>query len=111
MKRIAASLLFAFIGAGISSVAFADAKATFDSKCAACHGKDGKGKTKMGEKMKIKDLTDPAVNAALTDAAIVEDVTNGVKEDGKQVMQGYKGKIPDADVKGMVEVIRGFKGK
>ena len=27
----------------------------WSAKCASCHGKDGKGKTKQGEKMKIAD--------------------------------------------------------
>ena len=38
-----------------------DAKENFDKSCAKCHGADGQGKTKMGEKLGIKDLTDAKV--------------------------------------------------
>ena len=34
-----------------------DAKKVYDSKCASCHGPDGKGDTKAGKMTKTPDLT------------------------------------------------------
>ena len=47
----------------------ADAKANWDSLCAKCHGEDGKGQTKMGQKLGVKDFTDAKVQADLKDDA------------------------------------------
>ena len=41
----------------------ADAKSNWDDNCAKCHGADGKGDTKMGHKLDIKDFTDAKVQA------------------------------------------------
>lgn len=35
-----------------------DARAIFDSKCATCHGKDGRAKTLKAKFNKARDLTD-----------------------------------------------------
>ena len=34
--------------------------------CQSCHGADGKANTKMGKKLKCRDLSDPAVQKKLT---------------------------------------------
>ena len=47
----------------------ADAKETYGKACAKCHGEDGKGQTKMGQKLGLKDLSDAKVQADLTDTA------------------------------------------
>ena len=38
-------------------LAYADGAANYASKCASCHGADGKGQTTMGKKQKVKDYT------------------------------------------------------
>jgi mono/diheme cytochrome c family protein len=87
----------------------ADAKATYDKSCAMCHGEDGKGQTKMGQKLGIKDFTDAKVQAELTDDAAAKDIKEGVKNaDGKTVMKPF-GSLSDDDVKGLVAYIRTFK--
>jgi mono/diheme cytochrome c family protein len=84
--------------------AFGDAAATYASKCASCHGADGKGLTAMGKKQKVKDYT-TAEGQKWSDA-------DGVKAilEGKDKMKGYKDKgITEADAKELVKLIRGFK--
>jgi mono/diheme cytochrome c family protein len=85
----------------------------FEAQCANCHGKDGKGKTKMGDKLKIKDLTSAAEQSKLTDRAIVDTITNGVKDkdSGKDRMKPFKEKLSSDEIKSMVVVVRGFNGK
>ena len=36
--------------------ALADAASTYKSKCASCHGADGKGETPAGKKLAVKDF-------------------------------------------------------
>lgn len=73
------------------------AAAIFEKKCATCHGKDGKGQTKMGEKMGIKDLT-----ATTATAADVEKVV----ADGRGKMPAFKGKLSDAEIKDVAAYIK-----
>ena len=112
MKRLATCLSFT-LAMSISSFAFADAKEVFSKKCATCHGADGKGKTKMGEKMKAKDWTDAKVQAALTDADIEKGITDGVKarDTGKEAMPAYKDKLKPEEIKELSKMVRDFKGK
>jgi mono/diheme cytochrome c family protein len=53
-----------------------DAKAIYEKDCAKCHGADGTGQTKMGQKLGIKDYTDAKVQAELKD----DEATKAIKE-------------------------------
>src|SRR5947208_4543698 len=64
MKKMTA-LTIALLATGAVTVRGADTKETWEKTCAKCHGADGKGKTKMGEKLGIKDLTDAKIQADL----------------------------------------------
>ncbi|MCC6819643.1 MAG: cytochrome c [Verrucomicrobiota bacterium] len=86
-----------------------EAKTMYDKDCSKCHGADGKGQTKMGQKLGAKDYTDAKVQAAMKDDAMAKAIKEGVKDkDGKTVMKPAEG-ISDAEVKGLVALIRGFK--
>jgi cytochrome c553 len=86
-----------------------DATQLWDANCAACHGKDGKGNTMMGHRLQIKDLTDPKVQAALTDDQATTDIKDGVKENGRTVMKAFGSKLSDAQIKDLVAHVRSFK--
>lgn len=108
MKKLLILAVAALILPALSLRA-ADAKETYEKGCAKCHGTDGKGKTKMGEKLGIKDYTDAKVQADLKDDAAVKAIKEGVKDkDGKTVMKPAED-LSDADVKGLVEYMRKFK--
>ncbi len=96
--------------AGAVSVRAADAKATWDKDCAKCHGPDGKGKTKMGEKLGVKDYTDAKVQAEMTDADMTKAIKEGVKEKGgdKVKMKAFSD-LSDEEVKALVAQVRSFK--
>ena len=86
----------------------ADGAAGYGKKCASCHGADGKGNTKMGKKLKCRDLSDAGVQAKLTDAAIKKSITDGVKEGGKVRMKPVKG-LSAADIDAVVKYVRSLK--
>jgi cytochrome c6 len=104
MKNVGAVTLAGALLAGIcllSSPAKADvaaAEATYKTKCAGCHGADGKGK----EAMKTRDLSSADVQKQ-SDAELSGIITNG-----KGKMPPYKSMTPD-QVKDMVSYIRSLK--
>jgi mono/diheme cytochrome c family protein len=85
-----------------------DSKALYDTQCAKCHGQDGKGQTKMGKKLGVKDYTDPKVQDALKDDAAVKAIKEGLKQDDKTLMKPAEG-LTDNQIKGLVAYIRTFK--
>ncbi|HEY0946371.1 MAG TPA: cytochrome c [Opitutaceae bacterium] len=89
--------------------AAADAPALWAHHCAKCHGPEGKGDTNMGKKLKIRDYTDPAVQAQFTDEDVVQAINDGVKdENGKTRMKAIEGLSPE-DTTALVRYVRGLK--
>jgi cytochrome c6 len=87
----------------LAGAAFADGAAIFKSKCAMCHGADGKGQTPVGKSMKARDLGSPEVQKQ-TDAEL-----SAVVADGKGKMPGYKSSLGPEAIKQLVAHIRTFK--
>jgi len=86
-----------------------DAKATYEKDCAKCHGADGKGQTKMGQKLGIKDYTDPKVQAELKDDAAIKAIKEGLKDKEGKVLMKPGENLSDSDVKDLVAYIRTLK--
>lgn len=96
-----------------SAVAYgyaAPATENWENHCAKCHGEDGKGQTKVGKKLKLKDYTDAAVQAAMTDAEMIQVTNDGIMDKGKEKMKGYKDELSADEIKDLVALIRKFKG-
>ncbi|MGA2173718.1 MAG: cytochrome c [Verrucomicrobiota bacterium] len=85
-----------------------DGKALYEKECVKCHGADGKGQTKMGQKLGAKDYTDPKVQDALKDDDAVKAIKEGLKKDDKTLMKPAEG-LTDDQIKGLVAYIRTFK--
>ena len=114
--RLSSVSIAALLGVlGLSATARADDAAVermFKSKCAACHGADGKGKTKQGEKMKIGDMTSAAFKKEATPDKIKETIRKGINRDKdgvKQEMKPLEGKITDEQIGQLVTYVRGLK--
>ena len=104
------TLLMTFvIAAALCSASAGDAKENYDKACAKCHGKEGKGDTKMGQKLGVKDYTDAKVQAELKDDAAIKAIKEGLKDkDGKVLMKPAED-LSDADIKALVAHMRSFK--
>lgn len=108
MKTFRVFLVLAPVAFGLAALA-ADGPTNWADQCAKCHGEDGKGQTKMGKKLGIADLTDPAVQAKFTDADAFKAVKEGVKDkDGKLSMKPIEG-LSDDEIKALIPVVRALK--
>ena len=92
----------------IVSVSAADVKENWEKSCAKCHGPDGKGDTKMGKKLEVKDFTDAKVQADMKDDAMLKAIKEGVKDGDKTRMKAVEG-LSDEEMKDLVAYVRKFK--
>jgi len=77
--------------------------ATYKTKCAACHGPDGKGDTSIGKTNKIRDLGSADVQKQ-SDAELTTIIA-----DGKGKMPAYGKSLKADQVKELVAFIRSLK--
>src|SRR5678809_873663 len=98
----------ALLMAGAFSTRAADAKAIWTKECAKCHAEDGAGKTKMGEKLGVKDYTDAKVQAEMKDDKMAKAIKEGVKADDKTKMKAFSD-LQDEEVKALVAHVRSLK--
>lgn len=100
--RMASVILLAAL---IAAPLFAqgDVAGTYKSRCAMCHGADGKGATPVGQKMGARAFQSPEV-AKESDQLLFDITLNG-----KAKMPGYKGKLTDDEIKGLVKYLRSLK--
>lgn len=86
-----------------ATVRAADGKALYNANCIKCHGDDGKGVTKLGKKLQIRDFTQAEVWNSFDDEDAFKAVKNGIKKDGEVIM-GYK--LPDEEIKAMIDYMK-----
>ena len=97
-------LLLLTLGATSIPTAAQDAGAAlYKTKCAACHGADGKGETTMGKANKLRDLSSADVQQQ-SDADLTGIITNG-----KGKMPAYGKSLKPEQVKDLVSYIRSLK--
>jgi cytochrome c6 len=97
--------------AAIAAFAFAaPAAENWENHCTKCHGADGKGQTKAGRKLNVKDYTDAKVQAEMKDADMIKATADGVNDkNGKERMKGYKDELSPKEIEELVAYIRKFK--
>ena len=105
-KLALASLVLA-VAAGTGYAA--SASDNWDNECASCHGADGKGLTKQGKKLKIKDYSDAKVQTEMKDEDMLKAIVEGVKENGKERMKAFKETLSADEAKDLVAFVRKLK--
>ena len=103
------SRLFAVISVVVLSFAFVSAQAQkasndgaalYKSKCAMCHGPDGAGKTPAGQKLNVRDLRSPEVQAQSD-----SDLSHVIGQ-GKGKMPVFGKTLSDDQIKSLAAQIR-----
>jgi cytochrome c553 len=111
IERLLKATTIAFLFGGVLcwSAAADDVTPTWDKNCAPCHGKDGKGDTKIGQMLHVPDFTDAKAQAAFDDAQATKAIKEGIKDkDGKPLMKPFA-TLSDDEIKALVAHVRGFK--
>ena len=82
----------------------ADAGSIFDSKCAKCHGHDGRSKTMRGRLTHARDLSDANWQSEVSDERLFNSIGNG-----KGKMPSFKKSLSDNDIDSLVSYVRRLK--
>jgi mono/diheme cytochrome c family protein len=81
----------------------APGESLYKTKCAVCHGPDGKGETAVGKANKLQDLGSPEVQKRS------DDELSGIVTSGKGKMPAYGKSLKPEQIKELVAYIRSFK--
>jgi cytochrome c6 len=106
MKQVV--LAVALLTAALVSASAADVKETWAKTCSKCHGPDGKGETKIGKKLEIKDFTDAKYQASLKDEEMLKAIKDGIKSGDTVKMKAAEG-LSDDEMKALVAYVRALK--
>lgn len=104
--------LLVMAGSGLASNAWAEsapsaAEELWTKHCVLCHGPQGKGDTKTGEMLGIKDLTDKDYVSSRTDEQLLNSILNGVKnEQGMFTMLPFGAVLKEDQVRVLIEHVR-----
>ena len=83
-------------------------RALFKRHCTACHGPEGKGDGPASDE--ARDLTDPSVQARLTDGEIFWKIGTGRKKDDEMTMPAFARQIKAQDRWKLVRYVRTLAG-
>lgn len=108
MKKILLIVTLFGLAAAVSARA-ADAKENWKNLCAKCHGDEGKGDTKMGQKLGAKDFTDAKVQDNFKDEAATKAIKEGLKSPEDKTLMKPFDTLSDDEIKALVAYVRGLK--
>ncbi len=101
--------MIAFTTTALCTALAGDVKENWEKQCAKCHGPDGKGDTKMGQKLGIKDLTDAKLQADLKDDQAFKAIKEGIKDSEGKIKMKPAENISDDEIKALVGHVRTLK--
>jgi cytochrome c6 len=115
LKPVAASLALLAIGSAAFLIAGArsrdvsaspnsvggDATSVYNSKCAGCHGRDGRARSMHAKHEHARDLTTSEWQDSVSDERIYNSISNG-----KGKMPAFKKKLSDSQIDELVSYVR-----
>jgi mono/diheme cytochrome c family protein len=78
-----------------------DASSVYNSKCASCHGQDGRARSLHGKHEHARDLTSAEWQDSVSDERIYNSISNG-----KGKMPAFKKKLSDSQIDELVSYVR-----
>lgn len=78
-----------------------DVARTYNSKCASCHGRDGRSKTLRGRRTHSRDLSSGEWQNDVSDERIYNSISNG-----KGKMPSFKKSLTDSQIDELVSYVR-----
>lgn len=78
-----------------------DAASTYNSKCATCHGQDGRARSMHARHEHARDLTNSEWQESVSDERIYNSISNG-----KGKMPAFKKKLSDSQIDELVSYVR-----
>lgn len=102
------SMLWPALPSPAGAADLAGGEAIYQSRCAACHGKDGRGDGPAGKAFNPKPtaFTDPASFKRLSDAQLKKMII-----EGKPPMPAFKGSLKDQEVDSVVAFIKSLPAR
>lgn len=97
---LAAAISF-FGSSAQANVSAGDAARTYSSKCARCHGRDGRSKTVRGRLTHSRDLSSGEWQDDVSDERIFNSITNG-----KGKMPSFKKSLSESQIDELVNYVR-----
>src|SRR5690348_10673719 len=109
-KSTIGSILIAIAGLAFTQAHAnaAESKDIWQKTCTKCHGPDGKGATKIGKVLGIKDFTDAQYQGTLKDDTMLKAIKEGIKDGDKTKMKPAEG-LSDDEMKALVVYVRAFR--
>jgi len=101
-------LTLGIIAAGVLACSAGDVKENWEKNCAKCHGPDGKGETKLGKKVDVKDMSDGKWQGDLKEDKAFQSVKGGIKDGEKVRMKPAEG-LSDDEIKALIAYTKTFK--
>ena len=111
MKTSRIVFVVLFLATASLGMAAQSAKSLWMTNCSECHGKDGRGRTKEGKRIKIADLTNRQVQASFTDEQAFRIIKVGLRDDDGPVMHQTSYRLSDEEVKLLVKHVRSLASK
>lgn len=81
-----------------------DAAAIYSSKCAKCHGRDGRAQSLHARHVHARDLTAAEWQNDVSDERIFNSISNG-----KGKMPSFKKSLSENDINSLVPYVRGLR--
>lgn len=106
LSCFAAAALFLLATPAFAEGEGPDVAKLYKVNCSGCHGKDGKGQTKIGKKLGVPDFTDAGWQAKHDKAKVVTAIKDGVE--GTK-MKSFSKRLKPEQIDAVADFVKAFK--